>query len=330
MRPLHLWDKYSREEVHDIFAPDTAFTPQAGSWGLWGIVRVPNRPGSFVFFVTFGQSQGAHDFDESITANGVLTWQSQPRQTLTDSMIQEFINHDDRTDAIHLFLRTKANVPYSYLGTLGYLAHDAQRERPVHFQWQLMDWPPPQPVLADLGVTPAPATAPMPPLAPGRLQQVAPPQSRPGSRGTGEFGSDRQPLHPDQGARNAALGLAGEKLVVKMEQERLTASGRSDLAAQVVHVALVEGDSAGYDVRSYDDGGQVRYIEVKTTSGAASAAFFISPNEIDFSARHLSSYVLIRIFAYDTGSNSGRYYEVPGAVTAAFSLTATEYRARLM
>ncbi len=82
MPALELWKQYTRQEVHDSFSPETTFTPQAGSWGLWGIVRMPDRPGSFVFLVTFGQSQGDHDFDESITEDGVLTWQSQPRQAL--------------------------------------------------------------------------------------------------------------------------------------------------------------------------------------------------------------------------------------------------------
>ena len=60
MRVLKLWDDYTREEVHGIFSPNTRFTPQAGTWGLQGIVRVPARQGDWVFFVTFGQEQGDH------------------------------------------------------------------------------------------------------------------------------------------------------------------------------------------------------------------------------------------------------------------------------
>lgn len=29
-------------------------------------------------------------------------------------------------------------MPYTYLGRLSYLSHDAERERPVHFEWQLI------------------------------------------------------------------------------------------------------------------------------------------------------------------------------------------------
>jgi hypothetical protein len=159
MRNLVLWQTYSREEVHGIFSPATTFTPQAGTWGLQGIVRIPERPGSFIFFVTFGQSQGDFDFDESITDDGVLTWQSQPKQRLQGATIQELIDHDDRTDSIHLFLRTRTNVDYTYCGTLGYLVHDEEREQPVRFQWQLLDWPVPAVTVADMGLPLVPTNA---------------------------------------------------------------------------------------------------------------------------------------------------------------------------
>ena len=34
---------YNREEIHGIFSPDTDFTPQAGTWGLHGIVKIPEK-----------------------------------------------------------------------------------------------------------------------------------------------------------------------------------------------------------------------------------------------------------------------------------------------
>ena len=79
------------------------------------------------------------------------------------------------------------------------------------------------------------------------------------------------------------MGLAGERLVLGLERQRLIADGRPDLAERVVHVAVVEGDAAGYDIRSYEHDGTPRLIEVKTTRGAATAAFFVSPNEIALS-----------------------------------------------
>src|SRR5678815_822486 len=103
-KPLTLYQDYSRHEVHDLLAPETPFTPQTGTWGLLGIVEYP--PKNFVLFVTFGRKQGEHTFEESITTDGVLTWQSQPRQKLENPQIRRLIEHDEELHSIHLFLRT--------------------------------------------------------------------------------------------------------------------------------------------------------------------------------------------------------------------------------
>jgi hypothetical protein len=137
---LVLYDEYSRKEVHDIFSPDTIFTPGAGTWGLQGVIPIPDRPGDWVFFVTFGQSQGEHKFDEVITEDGVLTWQSQPAQALNDKDVQQWIHHNDIANTIYLFLRTSSRRKYAYLGRLRYLRHDPAKQLPVYFEWQIIDW----------------------------------------------------------------------------------------------------------------------------------------------------------------------------------------------
>ena len=95
MPKLILYHDYDRKAVHDIFESTRPFTPQAGKWGLHGIAPLIERPGDFVFFVTFGRKQGDHEFDEWITSDGVLSWQSQPKQRLSDNQIQQFIHHDE-------------------------------------------------------------------------------------------------------------------------------------------------------------------------------------------------------------------------------------------
>ena len=105
MKTLTVGSTYNREEVHSIFSPDTVFTPQAGTWGLHGIVKVPDRDGDYVFFVSLGQQQGDHVFDEGISEGGVLSWQSQPRQGLDNKDIVKLIKHDEATNNLHLFLR---------------------------------------------------------------------------------------------------------------------------------------------------------------------------------------------------------------------------------
>lgn len=82
VRLLTQFKDYSRREVRDILSPRDSFAPGSGKWGLSGIVE--HRPAEFVFFVTFGSKQGEHQFDEGVTVEGVVSWQSQPGQSLTD------------------------------------------------------------------------------------------------------------------------------------------------------------------------------------------------------------------------------------------------------
>lgn len=140
-RPLVKYGSYTRKEVRDIFSPQTEYVPGAGSWGLKGLIRIPERPNDFVFFVTYGRRQGDHTFDESITEDGILTWQSQPRQKLSSPTMQQLINHNHLQNNIYLFLRTSSkNLTYTYLGRLAYVEHDSEREQPVYFKWQILDW----------------------------------------------------------------------------------------------------------------------------------------------------------------------------------------------
>src|SRR5690349_2532356 len=106
MDDLKTHQEYSREEAHDILSPTTRFTPNTGNWGLHGIVAIREQPGNYVFFVTFGRQQGEHIFDEWVTTDGVISWQSQPRQDLKDKTIENLIHHDEQRNTIYLFLRT--------------------------------------------------------------------------------------------------------------------------------------------------------------------------------------------------------------------------------
>lgn len=331
MAQLELWKTYDRRAVHDIFEPETRFTPQSGSWGLWGIIRLRSSPDDFVFFVTFGQSQSGHEFDESVSEDAVLTWQSQPAQDLANRTIRQFIAHEHLTSSIYLFLRTSLRADYTYMGRLGYLDHDPDREKPVHFAWQLLDGTPPPSVLDSMGLQLVPPAEPMKPITvePGQLIPIPKPQRRQQER-RNQGVRGRRAILPGQDAHNSALGLAGELLVLEHERRILQAAGREDLADLVVHTSVVEGDSAGFDIRSFNPDGTDRHVEVKTTSGPASNAFYISPNEVDFSTKHPESYVLVRVSGYDSHTNSANFYEQSGPVTASFLLTASEYRARLL
>lgn len=331
MRPLLVGDQYTRKDLHEIYSPNEVFAAGSGTWGISGIVRIPGTSADFVFLVTLDQRSSTHSFVEGITSDGVLTWQSQPSQKLAHPQIETFIAHDEAVNTIRLFLRKTSADPYTYFGPLGYLDHDRSRELPVYFSWQVLTWPATSAVdKAAIALLPADEQAPPPPPTNGGLTQVAPPppprtrQSNDASGG----GLSKQPRLPGQDAQNAALGLAGELLVVSEEQRRLRAVGRPDLASQVLHVSVVVGDGAGYDIGSFEDDGRPRHMEVKTTRGPRSNAFLISPNEVRFSTDHPDSFVLCRVHEFRDSPDRAAFYELRGSIPHHFELTPTEFRAR--
>lgn len=327
MKPLKLRDVYSRRDIHGIFSPDTKFTPQAGTWGLQGIIKIPSRESDFVFIVTYGQSQGDHDFDEGITKDGVLSWQSQPSQDFQNKVIQQLIIHDDLTSNIYLFLRENKKDDYKYYGKLAYLEHDKDREKPVYFQWQLLDWDESQvsnevmPVQLDTSPNVAKETT----AKSLRESKELPAQKRQGT--TREmFRARKSPDYAAKDARNRKLGLEGELLVIAYEQDRLRKLGHEELAQQVIHTSVIQGDGAGYDIKSFNEDGSVRYIEVKSTRGSLGTDFYMSPNEIKFSEQHANTFYLYRV--YDMGNDSGEasFYIVEGDVQKRLDATPVNYK----
>lgn len=329
---LKQWSSYTREEVHSIFSPHTKFVRQAGTWGLQGMIRVPERRGDWVFFVTFGQSQSGHDFDEYITDEGVLCWQTQPSMKLSSPEVRELIGHDASKNSVHLFLRTRPKVPYSYLGQLTYLSHDASREAPVHFMWQIMDWEPPPRFCDSINLRLEQPTQSMEQAAanPG-LELISPPlqPSKRSGLNTAMFKECRTPDYVERDARNRKLGLAGEHQVLLYERKRLTESGRPDLAQQIVHVSVVEGDAVGYDIRSFEADGSPRFIEVKTTRGGIGTDFFLSTRELERSRQLDRSYYIYRVFEFDETSGAGKIFTLSGFMGEYFELLPLSYRARV-
>ncbi|WP_162287803.1 DUF3427 domain-containing protein [Indiicoccus explosivorum] len=144
---LSLFHDYSRQDVHNIFGSTSRFVPGSGTWGVHGIIRLSDRPGDYVLFVTFGQDSFGYTFKEGITGKGVLTWQSQKRHSLNHPVIREFINHNSEDNNIHLFLRTSKWNPktkesrlFTYLGKVSYVTHDKEQENPVFLKWRILNW----------------------------------------------------------------------------------------------------------------------------------------------------------------------------------------------
>jgi hypothetical protein len=332
-----LYHDYTREDIHAVFSPDTIFTPQAGTWGLQGVVPIPHRPGDYAFFVTFGQSQGEHVFDEGVTTDGVLSWQSQPQQGLNDKRIQQWIDHDEFENNIYLFLRTSSGRKYTYLGRLECLSHDQEREKPVYFQWQILDWAMPLDRQKAIGLKPQEvltetqaANVVTQTDATSQLWEVPKPRRTSGfGLKTHQFRGQKKPDYSVKDEKDRKLGEAGEMAVLDRERQQLVELNRADLAEKVVHVSKIQGDGAGYDIKSFFKDGTVKYIEVKTTRGGISTPFFMSRNEVCFSEIHPDNYVLYRLFDFEIATKTGKMFQITGNIKDTARFEAVNFRVKI-
>lgn len=125
-------------------------------------------------------------------------------------------------------------------------------------------------------------------------------------------------------ASNASIGLAGEHVALEFEKCRLKKVGYPELADRVEHVSITKGDGLGYDIRSFNDDGSSRRIEVKATSYGIHTPIFISSNELAQSKIDPSTFWIYRVFNL---RNRPRIYMLSGDMEARLSLEAISYRA---
>jgi Domain of unknown function (DUF3883) len=227
-------------------------------------------------------------------------------------------------------------LPYTYLGRLKYLTHDREREGPVYFTWQILDWNIPGAVVHrmdlhfDAGTTHRGGESSTQRIR-NVLIQVAVSVGQHSRAGvpTPVYAARTQFDHGEQDARNRRLGLAGEMAVLESERQALLQSGRPDLADRLLHVAKVEGDGAGYDIRSFTIEGEEKFVEVKATRSGAETPFYVSFHEVRFAADHAERYYLYRVFEFDDTTGSGKVFIQRGDLNQFFSLTPVQFRVGL-
>jgi len=125
------------------------------------------------------------------------------------------------------------------------------------------------------------------------------------------------------------IGLMGEELVMRYEKHALLSAGKPDLANKIVHVAVDEGDGAGYDIRSYTPEGDVKYIEVKTTLGTQNARFFLTRNEYSFCQKNAGNYFIYRLYDLDMEEATANLYIKHGNVDEHFNKSPVTYQLAL-
>lgn len=323
------YKSYSREEIHNLYSPDSKFVPGAGKWGLQGIVSVPNMKNDFIFFVTFGTTEAGHTFREGITEDGILTWQSKPGQKLTDPQINQLINHDHSKNNIYLLLRINSKNKYTYIGKLSYEIHNPEKEKPVQFQWQLLDWEIKNDLFKNIGLKLNDPESDADPFTPKLNFKVknqlvksdelpfprkSKSSAKPGTRVVNVDFIQKAISSKDN-------GIKGELLVVGYEEKRLQELG---INKKVVHVSL-EGDGHGYDIESYNENGEKIFIEVKTTEGGKNNYFDVTKNEVLVSNEKDFYYYIYRLFNYNKEMNSAEFYILKGPISENFNLEASQY-----
>jgi hypothetical protein len=125
---------------------------------------------------------------------------------------------------------------------------------------------------------------------------------------------------------NRALGLAGEEHVYEHEQRKLFDAGRRDLARKVRWVSQADGDGLGYDVRSYEQDGRERWIEVKTTRGGNATPFYLTRNENEVAKERPDTFRLYRLYDF---SKTPRLFTLTPPLEALLTLEPMTFRASL-
>lgn len=145
------------------------------------------------------------------------------------------------------------------------------------------------------------------------LARVDPPEPTPGVRRTRspQPRDGRSRDYSAEQARRSKVGRAGELTVLRWEYEKLVKAGREDLAQLIRHVGDPEdlGDSAGFDIVSFElDGTQID-IEVKaTTKSSVATPFFLSAAERRYMEQFPSQYRLYRLYSFRAGSATVPYF----------------------
>lgn len=106
--------------------------------------------------------------------------------------------------------------------------------------------------------------------------------------------------HITQQQESSETGNRGEEIVLEYEQARLRSIGLSESYIEKIKMVSLISDDYGYDISSFDEKGNPKYIEVKSSkSSSLNFSFFYSANEIE-TAKELgdsySIYVVLNVY----------------------------------
>jgi hypothetical protein len=112
-----------------------------------------------------------------------------------------------------------------------------------------------------------------------------------------------------QQRRNKKIGDKGEDLVLAYERRRCNPKYRD----KIDHVSRSKGDGLGYDILSFDDAGNEKFVEVKTTTRDDNRTpFFMSRAELDRSKTAGNRYFLYRLYNFDEANETADCFILQG------------------
>lgn len=122
------------------------------------------------------------------------------------------------------------------------------------------------------------------------------------------------------------IGNAGEEFVYK-DQIEYVKEHAPEYVDSVRHVSKLDGDGAGYDIRSFNGEKRLAYIEVKSTTGKRETPFYMSSSEYAFFELHKENYIIARVYEFDISTKTGKIDYVAGTdFDGVFDKKAYEYK----
>lgn len=181
-------------------------------------------------------------------------------------------------------------------------------------QGTLPSLPPPQ--------SPHPPPAPLPSINQVQLTlaQVSERIVEPRSSQSGASGWSRgwAPRTTSEMERDREVGLRGEELIYRMELERVRQAGHSNPESVVIWTSRND-PSADHDIRTVDDAGRPRWIEVKSTTGD-DGRFDWSRKEFEKALRERDRYELWRVYRAASTAPIAKCFRNPAKMLGASRL----------
>lgn len=137
-----------------------------------------------------------------------------------------------------------------------------------------------------------------------------------------EYVSETETNYYIKEQRNKKLGLLGEEFAIKYEKQKLLSRGQENLSDRIEHISQTIGDSAGFDILSFDKEGNEKFIEVKTTKLDKNSPFYFTRNELGLSKDKDDRYSLYRVFNFQ---KRPQFYQLKGALDTTCKSISTEF-----